>query len=342
MDHPQDPRAALLAAARAGDEGAFDQLVRPHRSELHAHCYRMLGSVHDAEDVLQEVLLRAWRGLGRFEGRSSLRGWLYKIATNASLNAIESRSRRVLPVDLGPAPAGEPVRGAPLAESVWLEPYPETALAVADPAGSPAARFELRESLELAFVAALQYLPANQRAALILRDVLGFSARDAAEVLETTTTSVNSALQHARRSVEKRIPERSQQATLRDLGDERLRRLVERYMAALESADIEELVSLLAEDATWSMPPATEWYQGYPAIREFLVEGPFRVRWRHVPTMANGQLAVGCYAWDEEKSSYVAWVLDVLTLDGDRIGAVTAFIGATLFELFGLPDELPA
>lgn len=186
-----------LTAAQHGDEAAFESLVEPYRSELQAHCYRMLGSVHDAEDVMQEVLLRAWRALGDFRGRSSLRAWLYRIATNQCLNLIESRSRRFLPVDLGPS-----VEGASAAEVFWIEPYPETSAAHRDEPGSPVGRYELRESLELAFVAALQYLPPNQRAALILRDVLGFSTRDAAEVLGTTTTAVNSALQHARKTVE--------------------------------------------------------------------------------------------------------------------------------------------
>ena len=334
-----DP-GSLLAAARDGDHDAFETLIGRHRSELLAHCYRMLGSVHDAEDVLQESMLRAWRGLAGFEGRSSLRAWLYRIVTNVSLNAIASRSRRVLRIDgtTGDASA----LGRPLAESVWIEPYPDSELSLDASPTEPEARYEQRESLELAFVAALQYLPANQRAALILRDVLGFSARDAAEAMATTTTSVNSALQHARASVEARIPERSQQTTLRALGDDRLRGLVERYMSAFEDADVEALVSLLAEDATWSMPPIPDRYEGHEAISAFMVAGPFTERWRHLPTRANGQLAVGCYAWDEATGSYAGRVLDVLTLDGELITAVTAFIDDTVFARFDLPPHLPA
>jgi RNA polymerase sigma-70 factor (ECF subfamily) len=188
----------LLASAREGDEGAFARLLEPYRPELHAHCYRMLGSVHDAEDALQEALLRAWRGLGRFEGRSSLRSWLYTIATNTSLNAIAKRPKRVLPIDYGPPadPHGGP--GEPIVESVWIEPYPDEALGLRDGYASPDARYEQREAVELAFVAALQHLPANQRAVLIMREVLGFSARESARILETSSAAVNSALQRAR------------------------------------------------------------------------------------------------------------------------------------------------
>src|SRR5690349_7288334 len=185
----------LLTAAGQGDEDAFAQLLEPYRTQLRAHCYRMLGSLADAEDALQEVLLRAWRGLGRFEGRSSLRSWLYTIATNTSLNMIARRPTRVLPVDYGPAADPHAGPGEPVVESVWVEPYPDEPLGLPDGYAAPEARYEQREAVELAFIAALQHLPANQRAVLVLRDVLGFSAKEAAEVLETTTASVNSALQ---------------------------------------------------------------------------------------------------------------------------------------------------
>jgi RNA polymerase sigma-70 factor (ECF subfamily) len=246
----------LLGAAREGDENAFRRLVEPRHAELHAHCYRMLGSVHDAEDALQDALLRAWRGMGRFEGRSSLRSWLYKIATNTCLDAISRRPKRVLPIDYGPTAEPHTGPGAPLAEGVWLEPYADQL--VEDGYASPEARYEQRESVELAFVAALQHLPANQRAALILREVLGFSAKEVAGALETSVQSVNSALQRARETVDDRLPEQSQQATLRALGDDQLAGIVENYMTAIESGDVERVVSLLAEDATWSMPPVPE------------------------------------------------------------------------------------
>src|SRR6476659_4577390 len=220
----------LLSAARGGDEGAFQRLVSPYRGELHAHCYRMLGSVHDAEDALQEVLLRAWRGLARFEGRSSLRSWLYTIATNASLNMIARRPTRVLPVDYGPAADPHAGPGEPVVESVWVEPYPDEPLGLPDGYAAPEARYEQREAVELAFIAALQHLPANQRAVLVLREVLGFSAKEAAEVLETTTASVNSALQRARATLDEKLPDQTQQATLRALGDEKVAAIVDRYL----------------------------------------------------------------------------------------------------------------
>src|ERR687887_152002 len=207
---------AFLDAARAGDQDAYRDLVEPHRAELHAHCYRMLGSVHDAEDALQEALLRSWRGLARFEGRSSLRSWLYTIATNPCLNLIARRPKRVLPIDYGPPTDPHDGPGEPLVESVWVEPYPDEQLA-----------YEQRESVELAFVAALQHLPARQRAVLILRDVLGFSGDEVAEALETTPASVDSALQRAHRTVDERLPKRSQQATLSSLDDQRMREIVD-------------------------------------------------------------------------------------------------------------------
>src|SRR5687767_2256148 len=235
----------LLAAAREGDEDAYRRLVEPRRAELHAHCYRMLGSLHDAEDSLQEALLRAWRALPRFEDRSSLRSWLYRISTNTCLDELARRPKRVLPIDFGPSADPHDSPGAPLVESVWVEPYPDAGLEHGYAA--PEARYEQRESVELAFVAAVQHLPATQRAVLILREVLGFTAQEVADVLETTVVSVNSGLQRARKSVEERLPDESQQATLRTLGDERISELVQSYMDALERGDVERLVAMLSE-----------------------------------------------------------------------------------------------
>jgi RNA polymerase sigma-70 factor (ECF subfamily) len=328
----------LLDAAREGDPDAYRALVEPHRAELHAHCYRMLGSVHDAEDALQEALLRAWRGLPRFEGRSSTRAWLYKIATNASLRLLERRPKRVLPADRLPSAGGDVDSGEPLVESTWVEPYPDDQ--IADGRAAPDARYEQREGVELAFIAALQHLPVLQRAALILREVLGFSAQETAETLETTVPSVNSALQRARKTVDERLPDRSQQATLRAIGDERIRDLVEGYMDALERADLDAVLAMLTEDAAWSMPPLSTWYRGQEAVSGFLRNGPLNVRWRHLPAHANGQVAVGCYMWDEQAGVYKAYVLDMLTLRGDRIAEVTAFIGPDVLQRFGLPSEL--
>jgi RNA polymerase sigma-70 factor, ECF subfamily len=356
----------LLDAARGGDEGAYARLVEPHRGELHAHCYRMLGSVHDAEDALQEALLRAWRGLSKFEGRSSLRSWLYTIATNTSLNAIEKRPKRVLPIDYGPAADPHQGPGEPIVESVWVEPYPDERLGLEEGLAGPDARYERRESVELAFVAALQHLPANQRAVLILREVLGYSARETAEMLETSTASVNSALQRARVSVEERLPEQSQQETLRSLGDERLRELVDRYVEAWEHDDVDTVVGMLTEDATFAMPPLGTWFGGRDEIAIFLAGWPLsgQWRWRPLQVRANGQVALAFYSWDEDEKAYMPFALNVLSFRGDRISDVTAFISratptpdrevlarlpeqpadpermAAAFENFALPERL--
>jgi RNA polymerase sigma-70 factor, ECF subfamily len=302
--------------------------VDTYRGELTAHCYRMLGSAHDAEDALQEALLRAWRGLPRFEGRSSLRSWLYTIATNTCLNLIERRPKRVLPIDYDGAADPHDGLGLPPLESIWVEPFPDAGLGLEDGYAAPEARYELRESVELAFVAALQNLPANQRAVLILREVLGFSAAEVAESLDTTVASVNSALQRARKTVDERLPEQSQQATLRSLDDDQLREVVEGYMNAMERGDVEAVVSLLAEDAAWSMPPLPAWFSGFDGLREFMKGGPLSGdwRWRNRPTQANGQPAVASYAWYEPDQAYRLFSIDVLTLEGPRIKSITSFI----------------
>jgi RNA polymerase sigma-70 factor (ECF subfamily) len=331
---------ALLATAQTGDEEAFRRLLEPHRRELHAHCYRMLGSVHDAEDALQDALLRAWRGLPGFEGRSSLRAWLYRIATNACLNAMERRPARHLPVAYLPASDWDDDE-PPLVESVWLEPYPDAQLGLADGRTAPSARYEQRESVELAFVAALQLLPPGQRAVLVMREVLGFSAREVAESLGTTVASVNSALQRARKAIAERLPAQSQQATLRGLGEGELQAIAEGYADAMERGDVAAVVAMLTEDATWSMPPWACWYSGREAITGFLRDNALAQQWRHVVTRANGQLAVGCYSLNAERSAYVFEVLDVLDLRGGHIAAVTGFVTADLYASFGLPAELP-
>jgi RNA polymerase sigma-70 factor (ECF subfamily) len=333
------PQPALLAAARANDEAAYQRLVEPYLRELHAHCYRMLGSVHDAEDARQDALLRAWRGLSRFDGRGSLRAWLYKIATNTCLDVIARRPKRVLPIAHGAASDPHAVIGEPLVESVWVEPYPDETLGVEDGLAAPEARYERRESVELAFIAALQHLPARQRAVLILREVLGYSAKEVAELLETTVASVNSAMQRARAAVDERLPERSQQATLRSLGDETIRDLVERYVAAWESGDVAAVVSMLTEDATFSMPPLREWFLGRDAIAAFLPQGPLAMPRRFLPVRANGQLAFGTYRWVADEGRYVANAVHVLTLRGAQISDATCFLSPEVFPAFGLPAE---
>jgi RNA polymerase sigma-70 factor (ECF subfamily) len=322
------PPTALLGAARSGDEDAFARLIAPYRGELHAHCYRMLASVHDAEDALQEALLRAWRGLARFEGRSSLRSWLYTIATNACLTLLARRPKRVLPLEQAPPADMREGLGRPLAETVWIEPYPDEALGVEDGRAAPEARYERREGVELAFIAAVQHLPASQRAVLILRDVLGFSAREVAESLDTSVAAANSALQRARKTIEERFPERSQQATLRALGDEGLRGVVERYIDAMQREDVDAVVAMLAEDAAWSMPPLRAWFRGHEAIRGFLAAGPLSGAWdwRYRVTRVNGQAAVAAYAWLEPEAAYIPFALNVLTLEDDRIRDITSFI----------------
>ena len=356
----------LLEAARTGDEDAFRRLLEPYRAELHAHCYRMLGSVHDAEDALQDASLRAWRGLARFEGRSSLRSWLYTIATNTCLNAIARRPKRVLPIDYGPPADPHDGPGEPLVETVWLEPYPDEQLGLEDGFAAPEARYERRESVELAFVAALQHLPATQRAVLVLREVLGFSAREVADSLDTTVASVNSALQRARKTVDERLPEQSQQATLRSLGDDGVRDIVERYVEAWDRGDVEAVVAMLAEDATFAMPPLASWFRGREAITVFLAGWPLSGawRWRRLPAHANGQPALAFYSWDPDAQSYLPFALNVLTLQGERISDVTAFVARSAelperevyarwpeqpadprrlfatFERFGLPGRL--
>jgi RNA polymerase sigma-70 factor, ECF subfamily len=345
QSHPPTPpsnEGDLLRAAQAGDEGAFDRLVAPYRGELQAHAYRMLGSLHDAEDAMQESLLRAWRGISRFERRSSLRSWLYSITTNASLRLIERRPRRVLPIEFGPPADPHAETGKPLVESTWIEPFPDERLAREETLMSPEARYEQRESVELAFTAALQHLPPRQRAALILTDVLGFSPGEVAEALDATPASIYSALQRARKATEQRLPDRSQQETLSSLGDDRIREIVDRFVQAWEAADVERIRSLLTEDCALAMPPWAEWFSGREAVAEFLPRHPLRaeMRWRALPTRANGQPALANY-WAAADGTWRAEGIMVLTLTDDgEISEIDAFRDPDLLPSFGMPRAM--
>jgi len=302
----------------------FEALVAPHRRELHAYCYRMLGSLQDAEDALQDTLLGAWKGLAGLEARSALKSWLYRIATNACLRVIEQRPARILPYDRAPASHGSVV--APIVEGVpWLDPYPVALEAT----------FEQRESLELAFVAALQHLPANQRAALILRDVLEFSAAEAAELLATSVPAINSALQRAKSAVSERIPPLSQQRTLAELGDTGRQSLVQAYVNAWAKQDAQALIALLTEDARFTMPPIPSWFEGREAVVRFFSEPVFRSSWHLRPTWVSGQLAFAAYMAPDFRLG----ALNVITVRGHKIAEITGFLDPAVQAFFSLPER---
>ncbi len=327
----------------------------------------MLGSVHDADDALQETLVRAWRGAAGLREQGSARSWLYTIATNVSLTELERRKRRALPHDLGPASDGLTPPGQPAVESTWIEPYPDEEMGLPTGRAAPEASYDQREAVELAFVAAAQHLAANQRAVLMLREVLGFSAQETATMLDTSVPSVNSALQRARAAVEERVPERSQQVTLRALGDGKLRTLIDRYVDAWERCDVPAFAGLLAEDATFAMPPLATWYTPRDTIITWAgrsaMSGAWQ--WRGIATTANAQPALAFYSWDDAEKAYLPFALNVLSVrDDGLLTDVTAFIVrsteapepeayknfpaqpmnerqlAGTFGRFGLPDRL--
>jgi RNA polymerase sigma-70 factor (TIGR02960 family) len=333
----------LLRRARAGDEAAFGQLADAYRRELQVHCYRILGSVQDAEDLVQETLLAAWRGLDGFEGRASLRSWLYRIATNRCLNALRERGRRSPELPAPAAIAPEPPEPTRRRDPIWLEPYPDALLeGVPDQSHDPEARYEAREAIGLAFVAGLQRLPPRQRAVLVLRDVLGFRAAEVAETLGVTEASVTSALHRARSALDAGIAAgQPEQAPLPDSPAER--ELVARFTDAFEGGDVERVVALLTDDAWLTMPPEPLEYQGPAAIARFLSTVPAGGRldlFRLVPTRANGQPAFGCYLRDPHTPIAHAYGFMVLTLRGDRVAAITGFPDTSVFPHFGLPRTL--
>jgi RNA polymerase sigma-70 factor (TIGR02960 family) len=327
-----------IARARAGDEDAFRELTDPYRRELQLHVYRIVGSAQDAEDLLQETLLAAWRGLERFEGRASVRTWLYRIATNRSLDALRASRRR--PEDLQRMTAmPEPTRRA---EPIWLEPYADVLLeGIPDDAPGPEARYESKEAIALAFVVGLQHLPPQQRAVLVLRDVLGFRAGEVAGMLDTSEPSVNSLLRRARAAFESRLPAAGRERA--PLPNSKLERdVVGSFADAVEAGDIDAMVALLTEDAWVTMPPEPWEYQGPTAIGVFLRDREVRrgATLRLVPTRANGQPAFGCYLPGAQTEIARAYALFVLTLEGDRISAITWFGDTSVFPHFGLPRML--
>ncbi len=330
--------SAIEPSAPARHDAAAADLEQ-YRPELTAYCYRMLGSAFEAEDAVQETMVRAWRGLDRFEGRAQLRSWLYRIATNVCLDMLTSRERRARPMDLGPALTADAALGPALPDGRWIEPVPDAR--VLPTGGDPADMTVLKESIRLAFVAALQHLPPRQRAVLILREVLQWQATEVAELLETTLASVNSALQRARATLAaKELRATDPAAPL----DDDQRELLARYVEAFEQYDMTKLTSLLQEDATWNMPPYELWLQTHEDIVNWCLGPGIGCRGsRLVPTMANGSPAFGQYKPDPDGGGFIPWSLQVLELTGGRIGGITFFLDtARMFPLFGLPLRVDA
>ena len=323
-------------AAEAGPK-ELEPLLEAHRAELTGYAYRMLGSAFEAEDAVQETMLRAWRSFEGFEGRAALRSWLYRIATNVCLDMLTARERRARPMDLGPAQSASSPLGEPLPEVTWIEPIPDGR--IVPEAGDPAELAESRESIRLAFVAALQHLPPKQRAVLILREVLRWKATEVAELLETSVQSVNSALQRARAALaETKLGEEP----LKPMNDEQ-RALLERYVDAFERYDMDSLTALLHEDAHWNMPPFPLWLQSHEDVRAFCMGTGIGCKdSRLIPTVANGSPAFGQYKPSvTEEGILEPWSLQVLEISGDRISGITFFLDtARWFPMFGLPDRL--
>jgi RNA polymerase sigma-70 factor (TIGR02960 family) len=336
----------LIARARAGDHNAFRDLVQDHSRELQVHCYRILGSLQDAEDALQETLVSAWRNLGEFGQRSSLRTWLYQIATNRCLSMLRADSRRpriAPPVPEATLPEPTGAGDAP----PWLEPYPDVLLDhLVDQRPGPEARYETTEAISLAFITALQLLPPRQRAALVLRDVLGYHAAEVAQMLGTTPEAVNSALKRARATVDDHLADSSSTGSSSRLARQpdtaAEHRLVARFTGALERADLDALIELLVTDVRLSMPPAMLEYRGIESAQRVLAAVSFRPgrSYRVVPTRANGQPAFGLYLADPHASVYRVYCLLVITTVGDHVTAITSF-STNVMTRFGLPRTLP-
>ncbi|MBM2811600.1 MAG: polymerase, sigma-24 subunit, subfamily [Chloroflexi bacterium] len=333
-------------APQSVPESEFQQAIQRYRAELHLHCYRITGSLLDADDLVQESLLRAWRGRGGFMARGPLRAWLYRIATNVCLDAVSRRRARIRPTDHGPAEDAVGPHGPPVAEATWLEPYPDSLIEqLPDDVPGPDAIYETREAVELAFLAAIQLLPPRQRAVLLLRDVLGWSAAETAALLETSVASANSALQRARATLKQRAPERPEGWRMQAASESVERSLVERYLAAWDAADASALVALLKEDATLTMPPAASWYCGRAAIARFLDANPFSPQWRGllklVPTRGNRHPGFAVYHKGERADTFDPFGMMLLRIDGDAICEIASFTDTRLFVPFGLPPSLP-
>ncbi len=333
----------ILSGAEMDDQ-AFHDLAEAYRGEIQFHCYRMLGSLHDAEDLVQETFIRALRGRQQFEGRSSLRAWLYRIATNACLNALSRRAihRRILP-DASDHDADGKVPAEVNNEILWLEPYPDAALdKIADAKPDPGARYEMRDTVRLAFMAAIQYLPPRQRAVVLLRDAMGWSAEETAQALGLSVAAANSALHRARTTLAKEFP--NGLSNKRPVPTEAHRDLLERYVQAWEGADLEGLIALLKRDAVLAMPPFEQWYRGPENIRMVLARawgGPLAPPFRLIATSANQQAAFGLYSFDHKASEFKAVAIDLVEVQGDAVARIDAFINAALFPRFGLPLVLP-
>lgn len=341
-----DEDETTVAAARAGDESAFTMLVERHRVELRVHCYRMLGSFEESEDLVQETFLRAWKNLGGFAGRSSFRAWLYRIATNACIDALDGRARRVLPQHLAP-PSDPRIAMPPRTDVAWLQPFPDRLCEPAAPgAAEPEAVVVTRETIELAFLAAIQHLPPRQRAVLLLRDVLGWQAKQAGALLGDSVASVNSALQRARATLREHLPGQRMEWTASKEPTEQERTVLRRYMDAMNRADLAAIADLLAEDVRTAMPPYPVWFQGRDAVVRALrtswdVSAPAYVgRLRVVPAGANLQPSVATYVQGVDDPEYRAFAIGVLRIENDRIEEITAFHSPRLFPAFGLPTVL--
>jgi RNA polymerase sigma-70 factor (ECF subfamily) len=335
----QADAAAFVASVRSGDEVAFAAITEPYRRQLHVHCYRMLGSFDEAEDLVQETLLRAWRGRAGFEGRSTVRTWLYRIATNACLDLLESKSRRIQSL--------ESPQSAESYEVDWLQPYPDRLLdQIASSDSEPDALVIARETIELAYLAAIQFLPPKHRAILILRDALGWSAKETANLLDESVASVNSALHRARSSMRKRLPERRLEWSASRTPTTAERKLLERYMDATDRADVVALTALLREEVRLTMPPYPTWFQGREEIATAFAlstdpsSPTYLGQFRTLATAANRQLAVAAYVRRPGDSEYRALGVDVLRLEGDLVVEITRFVNADLFAAFGLPPTL--